>query len=202
TMEATDVQPSRLTRAKQKIRDLLKLRKGAATGLIVYSGSAHLVMPPTRDDRIINTMLEDLTPALMPANGDNIEQALQLSRQLFEKSGQPGSLLVIADTVSGTKSLVSQEEDIKLPVQFLAVQPPSADINKGLQKAASKLGAKIIRMRVDAIDVETIAKNAANDFTSAGISDQGERWHDSGYAFLPIIALCILVWFRKGWVLS
>ncbi|MEN8210633.1 MAG: hypothetical protein ABFR31_02870, partial [Thermodesulfobacteriota bacterium] len=33
TMEATDVQPSRLTRAKQKIRDLLKLRKGAATGL-------------------------------------------------------------------------------------------------------------------------------------------------------------------------
>jgi len=65
TMLATDVQPSRIDRAKLKLRDLLQAREGAATGLIVYSGSAHLVMPLTRDDRIISAMAEDLTPDLM-----------------------------------------------------------------------------------------------------------------------------------------
>jgi Ca-activated chloride channel family protein len=62
TMEATDVQPTRLARAKQKLQDLLALREGQSTGLIVYSGSAHLVIPLTRDGRIIIAMIEDLTP--------------------------------------------------------------------------------------------------------------------------------------------
>ena len=49
TMLATDVSPSRLARAKQKILDLLELRTGARTGLVAYAGSAHLVMPLTDD---------------------------------------------------------------------------------------------------------------------------------------------------------
>ena len=39
--------------------DLLALRKGSAIGLIVYSGSAHLVMPLTRDERIVSAMIEE-----------------------------------------------------------------------------------------------------------------------------------------------
>ena len=62
TMLASDVQPSRLERAKHKLRDLLAERRGKSTGLIVYSGSAHLVMPLTRDERVIPIMLEELTP--------------------------------------------------------------------------------------------------------------------------------------------
>ena len=83
TMLASDVQPSRLARAKHKLRDLLELRKGSSTGLIVYSGSAHLVMPLTRDDRIVSTMVEDLTPALMPVDGDALVKALRLAEQVL-----------------------------------------------------------------------------------------------------------------------
>ena len=78
TMQATDVQPSRLARAKHKLRDLMQARKGLSTGLIAYSGSAHLVMPLTRDDRIVSAMVEDLTPELMPADGDALAEALEV----------------------------------------------------------------------------------------------------------------------------
>ena len=49
-------------------------RGGSATGLIAYNGSAHLVMPLTKDDRIINTMAESLSPAGFAATRINARQ--------------------------------------------------------------------------------------------------------------------------------
>lgn len=200
TMKATDVQPSRLERAKHKLRDLLKLRKGSSTGLIVYSGSAHLVMPMTRDDRIINAMVEDLTPELMPADGDVLVNALELAENLLKKSGVPGSVLVIADTVSPSQVQAMSEVEIGLPVQFLALQSPSAPIGKGLEGAATSLNASVVKLTVDRTDVERVARRAQTEIRSAVGTHDAERWHDAGYAILPLIALCALMWSRRGWV--
>ena len=41
SMNAADVQPTRLKRAKQKVRDLLSLRSGSRSALIAYAGSSH-----------------------------------------------------------------------------------------------------------------------------------------------------------------
>src|SRR5262249_4015088 len=41
SMGQPDVPPTRLERAKQKVRDLLAARAGARTGLIAYAGTAH-----------------------------------------------------------------------------------------------------------------------------------------------------------------
>ena len=38
SMQAQDIQPSRLQRAAQKVRDLLALRPGAKTALVAYAG--------------------------------------------------------------------------------------------------------------------------------------------------------------------
>ena len=53
SMLATDVEPDRLTRAKRKIRDILAVRQGSLTGLLVYAGDAHVVTPLTDDTRTI-----------------------------------------------------------------------------------------------------------------------------------------------------
>ena len=69
SMGQTDVAPSRLERAKQKIKDLLAARAGARTGLIAFAGTAHLVMPLTEDRAVIEPFLAALAPGLMPADG-------------------------------------------------------------------------------------------------------------------------------------
>jgi Ca-activated chloride channel family protein len=198
-MEATDVQPSRLERAKLKLRDMLELRKGAATGLIVYSGSAHLVMPLTLDSRIITSMIEDLTPDLMPAEGDALAAAITLASRMLERAGVPGSMLVMADSVSP-----SQAEALKalegVPVQFHAVQSPGAPPDVGMKRAAGALGASITQLTVDGTDAERIVRRAKTRIASAAAEKTGARKKDSGRAIVPLIALVALMWSRKGWV--
>ena len=201
TMQSSDVQPSRLERAKQKLKDLLELREGASTGLIVYSGSAHLVMPLTRDDRIISAMIEDLTPELMPVEGDDLAQALQLAERMVAQTGLPGSVLVIADAVApAQQSLLNGAKGI--PVQFLSMQPANAPLDQGLQKSAEVLDGKVVRLSVDTSDVEQIAARARTELSSVANADGGERWRDSGILLLPLVACCLLLWFRKGAVIG
>lgn len=116
TMKATDVQPSRIARAKHKLRDLLEARKGLSTGLVVYSGSAHLLMPLTRDDRIVTAIAEDLTPELMPADGDALAEALLLAGQVLQRAGVPGSVLVMADSVAPAQADLISTATPALPV--------------------------------------------------------------------------------------
>ena len=198
TMQSTDVQPSRLERAKQKLRDLLELREGSSSGLIVYSGSAHLVMPLTRDDRVISAMIEDLTPELMPVEGDALDQGLQLAERLVEQTGLPGSVLVIADTVAPAQQSLLNPDKSGLPVQFLSMQPATAPLDQGLENSAEVLDGSVVRLTVDSTDVEQIAKRAKSELSNVSNADGGERWRDSGVLLLPLAACCLLLWFRKG----
>ncbi|MEO6147876.1 MAG: VWA domain-containing protein, partial [Sulfuriferula sp.] len=49
SMNATDIQPSRLERAKLKLRDILNQHKEGQTGLIVYAATPFVVSPLTTD---------------------------------------------------------------------------------------------------------------------------------------------------------
>ncbi len=200
TMQATDVQPSRLARAKHKLRDLLQARKGTSTGLIVYSGSAHLVMPLTRDDRIVSAMVEDLTPELMPADGDALSEALQLAESVLERAGVPGSALVMADGVAPSQADALAATTSSLPVQFLAMSALVAPVDPGLARAASALGAPVLRLSVDEADVQRVAQRARSDFKAVAGVASGDRWRDAGYLLLPLIALLALFWSRRGWL--
>lgn len=202
TMDATDVQPSRLERSKHKLSDLLERREGGATGLIAYSGSAHLVMPLTRDGRIVTAMASEISPAIMPVEGDALGEALDLAEDVLDRAGVPGSVLVIADAVSLSQrdAVVAAAPD--LPVQFLSVMPPNAHVDTGLEQAARARSASVTRLSIDSSDVDAIAGRAQSDFRAAAMDDGGERWRDAGYWLLPLIAVLALSWSRKGWVVS
>ena len=134
TMEAEDLRPSRLERARHKLHDLLELRSGGSAGLVAYSGSAHLVMPLTRDGQIVEQMAQALDPSIMPAEGDVLADALALAEAQFEESGTVGSVLVIADGIAPHQNdkLTEYRRAGGPPVQFLAAV--------GSQAAAEAVG--------------------------------------------------------------
>ena len=193
SMLASDVQPSRLDRAKQKIEDLVEHRQGAATGLIVYSGSAHLVMPPTRDSRIITRMLQGVGPDTMPVPGDRVDAALSLAAESLSR--MPGSVVVIADSAT-----IDARVEEKLSGQVLAMSAIGGAIHPGLVQLGKTLGGDVRALTIDDGDVSAIAKRSKKAIGSAGGSN-GQRRSDGGYWLLPFIACGSLLWFRRGWTI-
>lgn len=78
SMEATDVTPNRITRAKRMITDWAQSGLFSQSAVIVYSGSAHWLTPFTRDAKTLDIQLAPIDPFIMPALGSHPEYAFEL----------------------------------------------------------------------------------------------------------------------------
>ena len=215
TMLAQDIQPSRLERATQKIHDLLKLRLGAKTALIAYSGSAHLTMPLTVDPNIIDMFSQALTPEIMPEQGDAAAEGLELGASLLEKAEIPGSILLIADQIGANQigAIQTFHENSEIPVHIYAIaadkgvtvppgSPPAPALNmEAMKKAAAAAGAGLVIVSPDDRDVQKLA-NRIKTSLSAAKQNQGDRWQDAGYWLLPFLLILGLFFFRRGWIVT
>jgi len=76
SMQAEDVKPSRLVRARLKLLDILKQRIEGQTALIVYAGDAFVVSPLTDDTDTIAQLVPSLIPAMMPSQGSRTDLAV------------------------------------------------------------------------------------------------------------------------------
>ncbi|MEN8261658.1 MAG: VWA domain-containing protein, partial [Pseudomonadota bacterium] len=76
SMDAADIKPSRLIRARYKLADILELRTEGQTALIVYAAVAFTVPPLTDDTATIASQLPALTTGLVPVQGSHAGRAL------------------------------------------------------------------------------------------------------------------------------
>jgi Ca-activated chloride channel family protein len=187
SMMTTDLAPTRLDRARQKIADLLKAHDGMPAGLIAYSGSAHLVLPPTPDRDIVLSLAQSLSPAIMPREGDRLDDAVALADRILKDGGQGGSILVVADSVA-------PDQVTKVPYTLLAMLPEPTRL--------PSVDAPIVRATVDDADIKALSRRLSTAAAPPAAPGEGERWQDAGYWLTPLMALLVLGWFRRGWVLA
>lgn len=198
SMLTEDLAPTRLDRARQKLADILAAREGASTALIAYAGSAHLVLPPTPDSAVVLDLAKALSPQIMPKPGDDLAGALALARRVLAGTGQGGSILLLADAVAS--SLPAQSAGSQA-LTILAVHGPGAAAS-GLTEAAKVLGGTLIATTPDQADVAAVVRRLDRGDNAAGVAGEGEHWREAGYWLVPMLALLVLLWFRRGWVLA
>ncbi len=101
SMDATDIKPSRLVRARLKLIDILKQRQEGQTALIVYAAQAFTVSPLTDDTNTIISLVGSLDSNMMPQQGSDSSIAIARAAQLLQQAGVPkGDILLITDGVS------------------------------------------------------------------------------------------------------
>jgi len=197
SMERPNPAPSRLERAHLKIADLAEARKGQPLGLIAYAGSAHLVLPPTRDTAVVSSMAAEISPAIMPVPGDRLDLALGEAVRVLTEGRQGGSILVVADAVDSDRAaLQAIKKDLSFPVQFLAINPAESSGNDSLRAAARTLGATVEPLDVDGGDIAAIVRRAART-PVAQRGEQGGQWQEAGYWLVPLLCLIVLVSFSR-----
>jgi Ca-activated chloride channel family protein len=191
SMSRSDVAPTRLERAKQKIRDLLAARVGARTGLIAYAGTAHLVMPLTSDQAVIAPFLAALSPEIMPVQGKNAAAAVTLAAKAFSADAVAGSILIVGDDLGDADPAAIDKAAGRNGVLMLAVAPEGA-------AAEHDLPGGTVRVSIDDADIHALQRRIETRFETAQARTEGTRWRDEGFwLLLPCLALTAL-WFRPG----
>ena len=98
SMNAQDILPSRLERAKLTARDIFRARVGDELGLILFAGDAFVQLPLTSDPDIAVTFLAAAGSDSISRQGTAIEDALRLSLGAFDSSlGTQSIIIVLSD---------------------------------------------------------------------------------------------------------
>ena len=98
SMLAQDVQPDRLTRAKQLIMRMTDKMQNDRVALIVFAGKAYLQVPLTIDYSAVKMMLQGVSPDMVPTQGTVIGDAIDMAMKSFSQNERKyKSLIIISD---------------------------------------------------------------------------------------------------------
>jgi len=199
SMDAADIKPSRLTRARLKIIDILKKRKEGQTALLVFAEEAFIVSPLTEDSKTIESMVNSLSTDLMPSQGSYVNRAIRKAEDLFKQAGvNRGDILLITDggipnNVSVEDAVPTQssyrlsvlgigtEDGAPIPVKngsFLkdsvgAIVIPKLKENK-LRQLADLGGGRYRRLTVDDADINYLIPDIDSSISTTNLKSEDE----------------------------
>lgn len=98
SMLATDIQPNRLTRAKQLIMSLTDKMQNDRVALIVFAGRSYLQLPLTVDYSAMRMLMQNVSTDMVPTQGTVIGDAVEMAQQSFSQTERKyKSLILISD---------------------------------------------------------------------------------------------------------
>lgn len=228
SMTATDVQPNRLERAKFKIKDLLDANPRARTGLMVFAGTAHPVISICEDYNLILHQIESLHPSIMPRAGSNFKYAFDLIDTVMSRIETPSTLLFLTDELDEGKATYFTKFVDNSPhrIELVSIATPqgakvpswrrdsffrnkegeyhvSVRNDMLLNRLAQHPKITVTPLTLDKSDVEGIADRVSKKLIFKKADEQSEEeWTDMGFYLLIPIALIVVLWFRKGFMIQ
>ncbi|MBI5669794.1 MAG: VWA domain-containing protein [Chloroflexi bacterium] len=95
SMNAADVLPSRLERAKLGLWSLVEQLQGNEVGLILFAGTAFVQFPLTTDLASAETFIKAASSAAISRQGTDIEAALRLASKAFDQRRAAQRIVVL-----------------------------------------------------------------------------------------------------------
>ncbi len=227
SMDAADLKPSRLTRARHKIADILNLRQEGQTALVVYAADAFAVTPLTSDVDTILALLPDLDTGLMPAQGTRADRAVKLAMELFTNSSiARGDVLLVSDGLSDleiqrVETLLGEKPGHRLSVLAVGTREGgpvplksggflkdgdgaiviTRMLEENLRRIAQSGGGVYAAISADDIDINTLAymMDSSIDDREARLSDRStDIWRELGPWLLLFALPLAALGFRRG----
>ncbi len=97
SMEADDIKPNRLQRAKDQIALFIDKLKGDRVAIIPFAGESFIQLPLTDDYNAAKMFLNLLDTNTVPVAGTNIGSALETAMSAFVEPGRNRIIILISD---------------------------------------------------------------------------------------------------------
>jgi Ca-activated chloride channel family protein len=97
SMQAEDIKPNRLEKAKYQISNLIQKLRGDRIGLIIFAGEAYIQFPLTTDYSAANLFLSAVDYNSVPQQGTAIASAINLAVQSFDSAATDKAIILMTD---------------------------------------------------------------------------------------------------------
>jgi len=228
SMDAQDIAPSRLSRAKLKILDMLERRQGGQTALLVYTANAFTVTPLTDDTDTVAALVNSLSTDIMPSRGSYPEVGIRKGLSLLEQAGVGfGEVMLITDGGASpaadraARDLKSAGYSLSIlgvgtregaPIPRLSggfVTDNRGKIavarleERGLRDLAAAGSGRFSAIATDNSDLDHLLSGEVS--ASAAFADDSslatDQWREEGPWLVLLLLPLVALAFRKGWVL-
>ncbi len=225
SMNAQDITPNRLTRAKLKILDILERRQGAQVALIVYSANAFTVTPLTSDTDTIIALINSIDTSIMPSRGSYPALAIDKGLQLLNQASvSNGEIILVTDggITSDSFSSAQKLRDEGYRLSALGIGSMNgAPIPKETGGFITDSTGQITISRLEVDDLKDLVEIGGGSYTSITSNDQDidtlllevysavresddsvttDQWKEFGPWLLLIVVPFGSLLFRKGWI--
>ena len=225
SMNAQDITPNRLTRAKLKILDILERRQGAQVALIVYSANAFTVTPLTSDTDTIIALINSIDTSIMPSRGSYPALAIDKGLQLLNQASvSNGEIILVTDggITSDSFSSAQKLRDEGYRLSALGIGSMNgAPIPKETGGFITDNTGQITISRLEVDDLKDLVEIGGGNYTSITSNDQDidtllsevysavresddsvttDQWKEFGPWLLLIVVPFGSLLIRKGWV--
>ena len=226
SMDAQDLTPSRLTRARLKILDILEARQSGQTALVVYSSNAFTVTPLTTDADTVAALVNSLSTDIMPSLGSYPVAAIRKSQTLLEQAGVAyGEVLLITDggTSPAAERAAADLQSSGYSLSVLAVgTSQGAPIPRAgggfvtdrsgnivvprieetaLRSLAAAGGGRFALLSADDGDISTLLSGEVGIGSASDESLATDLWQEEGPWLLLLLVPMAAMAFRRGLVL-
>lgn len=225
SMDAQDLTPSRLTRARLKILDILEARRSGQTALVVYSSNAFTVTPLTTDADTVAALVNSLSTDIMPSRGSYPVAAIIKSQKLLEQAGVAhGKVLLVTD--GGTSPAAERAAaDLRSSGYSLSVlgvgttagapipragggfvTDRSGNIvvprieHTALSSLAAAGGGRFALLSADDSDINTLLSGPVGSGSATDESLSTDQWQEEGPWLLLLLVPMAALAFRRGLV--
>lgn len=227
SMNAADLSPDRLSRARYAIEDLLVATRNGRVGLVAFADAAFTVTPLTDDAETVRGLLQALAPDLMPVAGDRLAPALAQAGTLLQ--GTPSrdrSVIVVSDGFADPSAAFAaaatlREQQVRVDVVVVGT-PQGAPVPAADGGFVSDAQRRPLLARTDPDQLRSLARSGGGDAFAlsqlatlsaalAGGDARGARgdadsthelarWRDAGAWLLPPLLLLGALLSRRGWL--
>lgn len=222
SMLATDLSPDRHTRARQKIQDWLRANPERPAALVAYSGTAHVAAPLTFDHAALTTLLQQLSPSIMPVPGSDPVAAMNLA--LTQLQGNRGDILWLTDDLTAEQRVRFPEFEHsgqQLGIITLGTEQ-GAPIRLSSNQVLMDQAGQVIEPGLDTSEISILADHSAirwqplaldnSDWqralpaqsmgTGGSLADSQTITRDLGPWLLLLLLPGLLLFYRRGHMLT
>ena len=222
SMMAKDIDPTRLTRAKYEIIDLLGMLSGDRIGLVAFAGSAFMQCPLTMDYSAFHLFLESLSPDMLPVGGTDLGDAVLTAVSGFNAEDDSDKAIILitdGEQTAGADPVEAARKAADKNIKIFCIGvgndqgAPIPESNGGfkknregkivltrldeetLRRMAAVSGGAFVRSVAGDMDLEVIYKDKIRDTMEQKTLESGRKkiWEDRFQWFLALALLCLAV---------